>query len=258
MTAIVFLGPTLSRDEAHRELPARYLPPAAQGDVYRAAMERPFAIGIVDGHFESVPAVWHKEILWALSRGVHVFGAASMGALRAAELAAFGMRGVGSIFERFLNGELSDDDEVAVAHADETHGFRPASDAMVNIRASLADAVARGVLSEEQAGALVAGTKQLFYPERSHRAVTALAAKLRMPPRVVERLSHHFDRARKDVKRADAIAMLQAVKRACETHEPAPRPAFHLAHTDAWQRFIELEGRFDADVAPAGMEGKAR
>ena len=39
-----------------------------------------------------------------------------MGALRAAELHAFGMRGVGRIFEAFRDGELEDDDEVAVVH----------------------------------------------------------------------------------------------------------------------------------------------
>ena len=59
---------------------------------------RPRAIGLIDGVFLDVPAVWHRELLWALSEGVHVFGAASMGALRAAELAPFGMRGVGTIF----------------------------------------------------------------------------------------------------------------------------------------------------------------
>ena len=46
---------------------------------------------IVDGSFQWTPAVWHKEILWAMGRGVHVFGAASMGALRAAELDGFGL-----------------------------------------------------------------------------------------------------------------------------------------------------------------------
>ena len=38
-------------------------------------------IGIIDGHFGNVPSVWHKEILFALSKGVEVSGAASMGAL---------------------------------------------------------------------------------------------------------------------------------------------------------------------------------
>ena len=83
MTCIVFLGPSLPLHEARRILPATYRPPAAQGDVYRAALERPWGIGIVDGYFERVPAVWHKEILWALQQGIHVFGAASIGALRA-------------------------------------------------------------------------------------------------------------------------------------------------------------------------------
>ena len=47
---------------------------------------RPPPILIIDGVFQSEPAVRHKEILWALSLGVPVVGAASMGALRAAEL----------------------------------------------------------------------------------------------------------------------------------------------------------------------------
>ena len=51
----------------------------------RAAL-RPRQSLIIDGSFQSQPAVRHKEILWALSRGIPVIGAASMGALRAAEL----------------------------------------------------------------------------------------------------------------------------------------------------------------------------
>ena len=37
------------------ELEAVYLPPAAEGDVYRAALKRPQAIGIIDGYFQSIP-----------------------------------------------------------------------------------------------------------------------------------------------------------------------------------------------------------
>src|SRR6185295_3890747 len=96
VTVVLFTGPTLSPREACQRLEAVCLPPAAQGDVYRASLRRPFAIGIIDGYFERVPAVWHKEILWAMSEGIHVFGSASMGALRAAELALFGMIGVGA------------------------------------------------------------------------------------------------------------------------------------------------------------------
>ena len=112
----VFTGPTISPAEARRELEAVYLPPAAEGDVYRVTLHRPQAIGIIDGYFQSVPTVRHKEILWAMSRGIHVFGSASIGALRAAELTAFGMEGVGAVFEFYRDGMLEDDDEVAMAH----------------------------------------------------------------------------------------------------------------------------------------------
>src|SRR6266446_2586246 len=116
MSIVVFTGPTISAEDALQELEATYLPPVSQGDVYRAAVRKPLAIGIVDGYFDRVPAVWHKEILWTMSQGIPVYGSASMGALRAAELAECGMVGVGSIFEAFHSGALEDDDEVAVTH----------------------------------------------------------------------------------------------------------------------------------------------
>ena len=48
------------------------LPPVAMGDVYRIVGKQPTAIGIIDGYFDGVPAVWHKEILWAMSKGLPV------------------------------------------------------------------------------------------------------------------------------------------------------------------------------------------
>ena len=67
----------------------------------RASRERVQRIAIIDGYFERMAAVWHKEILVALEKGIAVWGAASMGALRAAELAPFGMVGVGAIYQAF-------------------------------------------------------------------------------------------------------------------------------------------------------------
>ena len=94
MRACVFVGPTLCPQELPADDDFVVLPPVAQGDVYRTAQSRPQAIGIVDGYFEGALSVWHKEILWAMAEGIHVFGSASMGALRAAELHPFGMVGV--------------------------------------------------------------------------------------------------------------------------------------------------------------------
>ena len=65
-----------------------------------------------------------------------------MGALRAAELHTFGMRGVGRIFEAFRDGEVEDDDEVAVVHGPAELGYLVLSEPMFNIRATLARAEA--------------------------------------------------------------------------------------------------------------------
>jgi len=112
MKAVVFSGPTLPPTYVNRLTGAVSRPPAAQGDIYRAVSAGFEAIALVDGYFGWTRAVWHKEILWAMSNGVHVLGSSSMGALRAAELEAFGMIGVGRIFEDYRDGVIEDDDMV--------------------------------------------------------------------------------------------------------------------------------------------------
>jgi hypothetical protein len=52
MNAVVFAGPTIAARDITAIVDAVCLPPAAQGDVYRIALERPRAIGIIDGYFE--------------------------------------------------------------------------------------------------------------------------------------------------------------------------------------------------------------
>lgn len=172
---VVFLGPSLPVDEARRILDARYLSPARCGDVLRARRMKPRAIAIIDGVFESVGAVWHKEILLALRDGVAVYGAASMGALRAAELAPFGMIGIGAIFEAYRDGVYSDDDEVALLQGPAAFGYPAMSEAMVNIRATAARAVAAGVLTPAGAERLIRGAKATFYQERTFDGAIAQA-----------------------------------------------------------------------------------
>ncbi len=169
MTTLIYIGPTLSADEVRRRVPdATVLPPAAVGDILRATRKRGVRrIAIVDGYFERMAAVWHKEILVALERGIVVYGAASMGALRAAELAPFGMIGVGSIYRDFARGRLVADDEVAVAHLPAEYGYRAISDALVNIRYGLAGAVKQRIIPPALEARLVGLARARFYRERS-------------------------------------------------------------------------------------------
>jgi len=236
---VVFLGPTLSHDDARDVLDAEYRPPAAHGDVLRVALRRPKAIGLVDGVFERVPAVWHKEILFALSEGVHVYGAASMGALRAAELDAFGMRGVGTVYRAYADGVLEDDDEVAVAHAGTEHGFRALSDAMVDVRATLAAAVGAGVIHEGTADGLVARIKSTFYAER------ALVAALDRADEEHELLRAWLPGGRVERKREDALELLRAIRRDLDDGLEPFRPTWTLQRTRYWEearRSVEVAG----------------
>ena len=244
MSVYVFLGPTLPVADARQVLDAVYLPPARQGDVYRLTqLRRPTAIGLVDGHFNQVPAVWHKEILWAISAGIAVYGAASMGALRAAELAPFGMRGVGRVFEAYRDGVLppyggepfEDDDEVAVIHAPGEAGYRPLSEAMVNIRCSLAAAADAAVIGKTTRDRLLHLAKELFYPERSYQRLLQRAASLDLPRQELRDLAEWLPTGRRDQKREDALRLLQVIEDELRGPPAANTIKFRFQHTVQWQ-----------------------
>ncbi len=247
MSPIVFTGPSLTAVDASAVLDARYLPPVAQGDVYRAALTRPRAIGIIDGIFERVPAVWHKEILWALARGIQVYGSASMGALRAVELAAFGMIGIGAIFEAYRDGRLEDDDEVAVTHGPADAGFRQLSEAMVNIRCTLAAAETAGILSAETHAALTRIAKGLYYPERHYPTILERGRAEGLPAAELQGFRGWLPGGRVNQKRDDALAMLRAMRQALDEPAVPARPAFRLARSLHWElaRRAAARGRPD-------------
>ena len=252
MDAIIFAGPSVSPSVVAELLNGVCLPPVAQGDVYRAAAQRPRAIGIVDGYFESVPSVWHKEILWAMSQGIHVFGSASMGALRAAELGAFGMIGVGAIFEAYRDGVIEDDDEVAVtifdAHADggrdrqEPFGaqraaddrYRRGSDAMVNIRATLGKAMAEQILNDVSYAALLHIAKHLFYPQRSYSRILELAEAQGVCRAKLDALCRWLPTGAVDQKHDDAQAMLRTMREFLAGNPEPKHVLYQFEETNFW------------------------
>nr|WP_274389929.1 TfuA-like protein [Azospirillum doebereinerae] len=215
---------------------ATFLPPVAQGDVIRICAEKPKAIGIVDGFFESVPSVWHKEILFALHAGIPVFGASSMGALRAAELHPFGMIGVGAIFEAYRDGRLEDDDEVAVVHGPAELGYPALSEAMVNIRRTLADAVAERVVSRDTGFRLESIAKELPYRDRGYGRALRLAADLGLPADELSAFKTWLPTGRFDQKRDDARRMLRTMRRHLDRDAAVPEARFHFERTALWDR----------------------
>lgn len=235
MTAVVFVGPTLAGDPVLASEKFQWRPPAAEGDLYRAVKDGANTIGLIDGRFETVPSVWHKEILWALSRGVPVFGAASMGALRAAELADFGMTGVGAIYRAYRKGTLRDDDEVAVLHAPRELGFQSLTEAMVDIRVTIAKARTHDVISVRTAETLLAIAKSLFFKDRVWPRILAEAEKCRLPTSQLGALSQWLRKHKISQKRRDALAMLRAMQRSAGHRV---RPDFRFQSTEFWEGLV--------------------
>ncbi len=240
MKACVFVGPTLREEDLPPNDEIVVLPPVAQGDVYRVAQERPSAIGIVDGYFEGVLSVWHKEILWAMAEGIHVFGSASMGALRAAELHPFGMYGTGRIFEAYRDGDLEDDDEVAVIHGPAETGYLALSEAMVNIRETLAAAGRKGVITDTTSDALVRVAKELFYHDRTFERLLERAADHSMPPQELAALRAWLPQGRVDQKREDALAMLAAMQMLLASDPEPLRVDYAFEWTRMWDDAVAI------------------
>lgn len=231
MRAVVFCGPSLPAQDKDRFAGIEFLPPVKQGDVYKAAQRNPAAIGIIDGYFDGMPAVWHKEILWAICQGITVFGAASMGALRAAEMEAFGMRGIGRIFEDYRSGRLEDDDEVALVHGPAEIGYPALSEPMVNVRATVDHAQDDKIVSAEEAETIKARAKAIFYKDRNWAVIID---DLPFDAAKKDRISQWLVTEKIDLKQEDALEMLSEIERFLSSGEVPEQPDLYFENTETW------------------------
>lgn len=101
-------GPQLPTANFRRPVKRGDLPTWSQGTVV-----------IIDGDFHQSLSLSPKETVRLLDEGTRVIGASSMGALRAAELAPYGIRGCGWVFQAYRPGRIIADDEVAVTYSPE-------------------------------------------------------------------------------------------------------------------------------------------
>ena len=229
----VFVGPTRVHKSQYPSID--FFPPAALGSVFRA-MERGYRrIGIIDGFFGNTPSVWHKEILFAISHGIEVAGAASTGALRAAELAPYGMRGLGRIYRLYRRASIADDDEVCVTHAIAEMDFMPLSEPMISIRYTLRDLRRRGVISMQEESAIAATLKAAHFSERTLDRLDAAIVQHIPAPRA-DAVSGAFRAARRDAKGDDARLLLEYLSRPAE---PLAQPTWEFPRTVHWVHQFE-------------------
>ncbi len=205
---VIFVGPSLPNAEAFADDTTVIRPPACQGDVVRALEDGAVAIGLIDGQFESIAPVWHKELLFALSRGVPVFGAASMGALRAVECRAYGMVGIGRIFDDYASGRRVDDADVALLHGPAELGYPALSVPLVNVDATIEAAIGQDAVGEEETLRLSQAARRVFFKDRTWRRVAEAA------DMDIGQVRALVATAWADQKRRDAIELMRAIAEA--------------------------------------------
>ena len=221
---VLFAGPSLyGSDISLNGLEVR--PPAAQGDVLAAVNDGATAIGLIDGEFGQRAAVWHKEILLALDQGIDVYGASSMGALRAAECAPFGMIPVGMIANAYLDGILDDDAAVALTMAPKEMGSMPLTEPQVDADATLDHLRELGVIDAMIHAGLVARSAMLHFTERTDYAL------LQDRPELLDAYrQHHVSQKRLDAE--ELVRVLQAAR------QPVKRSNFRIESSVFWRDLV--------------------
>jgi hypothetical protein len=202
MRPVVFAGPSIFGLDLTAFPDLEILPPAAAGDILAAIKRGVAAIGLIDGLYSDRAAVWHKELLHALSSGIPVVGAASMGALRAAECEPFGMIGMGEVFEAYRDGARISDADVAIVHAPADLDYRPLTVALVDAEATIGS---MGDLQEDASDRLLKAARRQHFSNRTWRSIVKEAG---LAPELAKTLADNVI----SVKRNDALKMLKALR----------------------------------------------
>lgn len=209
MTRSLFAGPSLVRARLS-EPGLQVHPPIQAGDVEALLCEalRPTAILIIDGVFGAGQAISLGELRRATEHGVAVFGATSLGALRAAEGERAGVRALGAIAAEYVAGTRTNDADVALLH---TGDGRATTAPLVNVEHLARMLVLLGA-DRAKAARFVRSCRRTHFTRRTFTAVEELAgvAGLTSDPRCLNivRQPHLWDR-----KALDALAAVEEFMR---------------------------------------------
>ena len=209
---IVYAGLSIPFDEAKEildstdEVEVVYKRPIQRGDLGQALKERPDIMAIVYGVFHQSSAVGHKEILNAMKNGVKVYGASSMGALRASELDTLGMTGAGYVYNQYATGEVDSDDDVAVMLDGET--LEAISVPLINMKYVVENAVSEGIITDDEKEELLKTAKKTYYPKRNYaKTLNDSSLDDAEKSELID-----FIRTSPDIKKEDAKELLNLIK----------------------------------------------
>jgi hypothetical protein len=211
MTIKIYSGLSIKEPAVHARLAGAVLaPPIRRGDLYRDVGAEFRVVGIVDGEFLQNLAVSPGEIMDAMRCGLKVYGASSLGALRAVELESYGMIGCGEIFKLIKSTRYFKDDYLGQLfyETDARHATLPYMDLAIGLRMLYA----KRKLSKKIAQYLLAAYEQLHFSERSFAGLQAKVR--RMHGTATQPYLLAIDHLKRTVraKEADALQMLRQIK----------------------------------------------
>lgn len=223
MKTVVFCGPSLNRSTLKRITGGDIADPIRRGDLETWVEHDVFVI--LDGEFAQSLSVSPKEILRALDAGKTVIGAASMGALRAAELAAYGMIGIGWIYERFARASVRREDDVALTYS--PVDFVPHTVPMVNVEYWLARLCAGGDVSRQERALAARRARKIFYADRTEKRLFAALEETLGRTRLTTLLQKSAGRI-PDIKSVDAEQAVAFADRFAREFSPHPCSRRHV------------------------------
>jgi hypothetical protein len=164
---VVFAGLSLSDEEARRLISADIRPPVKRGDLDRLSDGR--VVAIIDGELGLDSMLPVDEVRRCLDRGITILGAASIGALRAYEARAEGMKGYGWVYEAYCANKIVGTDEIAVAY--QPYSRRPLTVPLVDIRFCLDRLVRQTKITSAEAASAMEALKAIKVEDRNRRNV---------------------------------------------------------------------------------------
>jgi hypothetical protein len=174
----VYSGLSLDAQSALKILPrALIAPPISRGDLIQDIEGGLHVIVIIDGKFDQHLAVTADEITDALSCGLKVYGASSMGALRASELRHCGMIGHGMIFEQIVATEGFRDDYLAQVFGEDAGKITKLSHTYIDFQMNIQEFERQQRITVREKKTFLRVYGGIFYAERGWPAFRAALRK---------------------------------------------------------------------------------
>ena len=208
---IIFLGPSLQINKAKKIINADFRPPAKKGDFINLnLLSEKREIVLIDGVFlQDYPPTPIEVFQVINNKNFEVYGASSIGALRAVELEKFGMKGIGKIFELFKKNIVNSDDEIAVTFDSD---YNLLSEAMIDIRYNIFLGWRKGIIDKETKQIMIKLAKRIYFPFRTYENIIKKSRHLfPSKEKYISRFNEYIVVNRVSLKELDAIRAIKYI-----------------------------------------------